>query len=381
MTTTGRLNPDRLDLARRRRGMTKRGLAEAAAISVRSLATDYMDEWAPSDQTVARFSEILDFPETFFYGDTLEEPSLEGASFRALSKVSARLRNQALASGALGLSLSDWIDHRFTLPDCDIPTYDNADPELATVELRGQWGLGERPIPNMVHLLELHGVRVFALAEDTTMIDAYSFWRGDVPYVFLNTMKSTERSRMDAAHELGHLILHGKCGKTTREAEKEAQEFGASLLMPRGSVLSHVRPGASLRQTVADKRYWTVSVTNLTYRMHQLGLLSDVEYRQRFRGIGRRNYRTVEPQPAPRETSQVLNKVLRMLREDGIGPSHVAEYLSIYSHELSSIVFDLVTTPMMAPLPSRKSGLTSPGPVDRPTDSHGTLSVLEGGQR
>ena len=70
------------------------------------------------------------------------------------------------------------------------------------MEIRSMWGIGERPIRNTIHLLELHGVRVFALAAETAVVDAYSFWRNDVPYILLNTGKSAERSRMDAAHEL-----------------------------------------------------------------------------------------------------------------------------------------------------------------------------------
>ena len=180
----------------------------------------------------------------------------------------------------------------------------------------------------------------------------------------------------------GHLILHWKSGTSrNRQAEQKAQQFGSALLMPRGSVLGRARRGASLRQIIADKRYWIVSVANLTYRMRQLELLDEYEYRQRFREIGRRNYRTVEPRPAPRETSQVLDKVFGMLREDGIGPAQVAKELSIYSHELSKLVFDLVTTPMAVPLiSSGEFNHLSSAHIESPLANRATLSVLDGGQ-
>ena len=57
-----RFNRDRLDLARRRHGMTKRALAEAADISIRSLAGYFRDEREPEGATVVRFAEILRFP-------------------------------------------------------------------------------------------------------------------------------------------------------------------------------------------------------------------------------------------------------------------------------------------------------------------------------
>ena len=33
-------------------------------------------------------------------------------------------------------------------------------PETAAEAIRSEWGLGERSIPNLIHLLEAHGVRV-----------------------------------------------------------------------------------------------------------------------------------------------------------------------------------------------------------------------------
>ena len=69
-------------------------------------------------------------------------------------------------------------------------------------------------------------MRVFSLAENTKNVDAFSCWRNDEPYVFLNTFKSTERSRFDSAHELGHLVLHRHGGaKQGRSAEYEAHLF------------------------------------------------------------------------------------------------------------------------------------------------------------
>src|SRR3546814_6566541 len=53
--------------------------------------------------------------------------------------------------------------------------------------------------------------------EDTKNVDAFSCWRNGQPFVFLNTFKSAERSRFDAAHELAHLVLHRHGGPQGRE--------------------------------------------------------------------------------------------------------------------------------------------------------------------
>jgi Zn-dependent peptidase ImmA (M78 family) len=57
-------------------------------------------------------------------------------------------------------------------------------------------------------------------------VNAYALWKDEKPFVFLNTFKSTESSRFDAAHELGHLVLHQDGSVTGREAEDQVKRPG-----------------------------------------------------------------------------------------------------------------------------------------------------------
>ena len=296
----------------------------------------------PKPETVARLAEALDFPKAFFYGPCLDEPPRDGVSFRAHSRLSISQIDQALGAGALALSLSDWIADRFDIPDPDIPDYLGIDPEAAVEGIRSEWRLGESSISNVIHLLEAHGVRVFSLAEESQRLDAFSFWRGDIPYVFLNCMKSAERTRMDAAHELGHLVLHARGKAAGREAENQASAFASAFLMPRGSVLANAPRSGTLQQLIQAKRYWNVSVSALVYRMHKVGLLTDWRYRMLFIEMGREGYRTAEPETAFGESSQVLTKVFAALREKGWSMSRVAHELLITTDELNRLVFGLV---------------------------------------
>lgn len=343
-------NYNRLDLARRRRGMTKGALAEASGISPRNLASYDKGAQRPEPDTVARMAEAVGFPEGFFFGPDLDEPVPEAASFRALSRLTARQRDQALGSGALALALSDWIAARFNLPPADIPQYQGLDPEIAADAVREAWGLGERRIPNMVHLLEAHGVRVFSLSEESATVDAFSMWRGATPYVFLNTKKTAEHSRMDAAHELGHLVLHGHAEPGGRQAEHEAQAFGAAFLMPAGSIRASAPRGANVRQLIEAKGRWNVSVANLAYRMHKLNMLTDWQYRSVFIELnrrGRRNEPTARGKAGlEQEKSQVLEKIFQALREEKITKATIANELSIPLKDLNDSIFGLVLTPL-----------------------------------
>ncbi len=337
-------NPHRLSLARRRRGLTKVQLAQELDVSVRIIVSYERGDKSPGPLNLLNLARTLDFPPGYFSGPDLEEPPLAAASFRALTNLTARHRDQALSSGAFALALSEWIDARFSLPTPSVPQIRGVDAETAVMAIRREWGLGQAPVRNMVHLLESKGVRVFSLAEECRELDAFSFWLNQVPYIFINTMKSAEHSRMDAAHELGHLVLHWREGVRGRAAEHEADLFGSIFLMPSDSVRAEAPRGGKLQDILQSKKYWNVSATALTYRMKQVGLLSDWQYRSLFVDLSQRGYRRMEPDGSQPETSQLLAKVFGALREEGISKSQIAAELEIAVSELEKMIFGLVLT-------------------------------------
>lgn len=337
-------SPTRLDLARRRRGFTKKQLAQDAGVSTRALTAYERHENVPERETSAALAASLNFPISFFYAADIDEPATESVSFRSKSSMTARQRDQATGAAGLAMTLSDWIAARFDLPEPDVPRLRDASPEAAAEEVRVSWNLGNRPAPNMVHLLEAHGVRVFSLVEECAEVDAFSFWRDGVPFIFLNTMKSAEHSRMDAAHELGHLVMHYWGGPGGRAAENQAKAFASAFLMPRQSVLAHGPRGASIPAIVSAKHHWKVSAMALAYRLRRLGLLSEWEARSIYIEMGKLGYRKNEPEEIARETSQVLAKVLAAVRGDGTSFGDIAEDLRLPEEELRKLVFGLTIT-------------------------------------
>lgn len=340
----GTPNPTRLTLARKRRGYKKTKLAELSRIDLRSITAFEAGEYAPSDQTMARIAAVLDFPAPFFYGEDLDEPTLDSGSFRSLSKMTAPQRDMALSQAALGLHFMSWIEERFELPETDLPDLSREpNPEAAAESLRRAWALGALSIRNMIHLLEAKGVRVLSLAVDAREVDAFSMWKGARPFVFLNTYKSTEHSRFDAAHELGHLVLHKHGPPQGREAEKQANAFASAFLMPRGSVLANAPRFPTYSTLVQLKKVWTTSVSALSYRLHELKVISDWQYRGLCIEIAKRG-RNTEPGEAPRESSLVLPRVLAALYNEGISRASIAHALSLPPSELEQLLFGLAMT-------------------------------------
>lgn len=101
-------------------------------------------------------------------------------------------------------------------------------------------------------------------------------------FVFLNTKKSAEHGRFDAAHELGHLVLHRHGSPQGREAEQEANAFASAFLMPRASLLAQAPHIPTLEHLIKLKKIWSVSVAALTYRLHTVGAISDWHYQTLF---------------------------------------------------------------------------------------------------
>lgn len=336
-------NPGRFCLARRRRKLTKKALAEALGITPHTVLRYESGDICPPPEMIERISEVMSFPIEFFMGDDIDEPSEFAASFRSLSAMSAKERDAALAAGALAFTFSDWIEERFNLPGSDIIDLSADSPEVAARSLRQYWGIGERPIKNMVQLLEAKGVRVFSLAENTKTVDAFSLWRGQRPYVFLNTIKSGEHSRFDAAHELGHLVLHRHGGPNGRSAEDQANQFASSFLMPSADVLATVPRVHSLNQLIEAKKRWAVSLMALIYRLWKLRVLSDWQYRTFCIQATERGYRTAEPQGIAREQSVVWHKVMTELWKERITRHDVAKTLHIPPEEVDNILHGLAT--------------------------------------
>ncbi|GHF62387.1 transcriptional regulator [Streptomyces mashuensis] len=356
----------RLVLARKRRGLTVTRLAQMSGLTARRLS-DYENGRAhPSPPSLSAIAEALEFPESFFSAEEVADLPVESVSFRALSKMTAAQRDIALSGGRLARILQDWIGSRFKLPDPDLPSLTSfsrlhkgeqapcpgeaAGPgcpaERAAELVRARWGLGVTPIPNMVDLLEAHGVRVFSLSRDCPEVDAFSFWDRGIPFVLLSTEKTAERGRFDAAHELGHLVLHGEEQiPHGPQAEGEAHRFAAALLMPVADVLAYAPRNPSTNWILQAKRRWKVAAMALAHRLHELNLTTDWQYRTHCVELGRLGYRKKEPHSRlGRESSQVLGKVFSALRAEGVRPADVARDLQLHPADLSDLIFGLVVT-------------------------------------
>lgn len=337
-------NPDNLKIGRKKRGITKTKLASLVGVDLRSVSAWEAGTSKPSDENLKNLSHSLELPTAFFSTHTEEMPEPEQVSFRAISKLPASKRDMALATSSLAFSFSNWIEQAFDLPKFDVPDLrDIDDPEEAAQILRNEWGQGNQPISNMIHLLESKGVRVFSLALDMSEVDAFCTWKNETPFVFLNTKKSNARRRFDVAHELAHLVLHRHGSYSGRETEREADRFASAFLMPRDGVIPTKPRLLDLNNAIKAKREWGVSLAAYVVRMNTLGQLSEWQYRSLFKQLSQRGYRKKEPLDHQKEQSKILDVVLNELRSENVSLLKISDELSLSEIDLVELCFDLTT--------------------------------------
>lgn len=376
-------NMGRFDLARQRRGLTKRELAHRLEVTDRTVSNWYNNQEV-DEKILEKAAEILNFPINFFYGREVEKIQVESVSFRALTKMTARKRDMAISQTILAEMISDWIDQNFELPLPNVPdlhelrsdfstatigSLDEADendvryyleysyPEACADTVRKAWGLGEQPIPNLIALLESKGIRVFSLTDEAQDVDACCRWTSGRPFIFLNTSRTAERCRFDLAHELGHLVMHKHGIIEGIHVEQEANAFASAFLMPRRSLLANPLRIPSLKSILSKKEIWQVSAAALTYRYNKLGIITDWNATSIYKQLAQRG-RNNEPNPIPHESSLLLDKVFQALAQENFDLSKLTNDLCLNLVEVNNLTFNLISKYQNLEALRRRSELT-----------------------
>lgn len=340
----------RLKLARARRGLTAKALAEQAGVSVDTIKRLEKGRNEPEPDTIVKLAGALCYPEEFFFGSKVDAVDPGAVSFRSFSKMTAREREASLGAGSVGLMLSEWVDERFGLPEPELIDLSyESDPEVAAAHVRQHWSLGQQPITDLLALLEAKGVRLFSLTENTASVNAFSFWRGGKPYMFLNNFKTAESSRFDAAHELAHLVMHMHGDpKKGRNVEREANAFASAFLMPAEDVIARIPKRITTDVVIRAKARWRVSAMAMAYRLHQLRRLSEWQYKSICIDLTKRGYRTGEPNGMSREKSKVWRQVLTMLWQERVTKADIARELGLPLDEVEGLIWSLTADEVAA---------------------------------
>jgi Zn-dependent peptidase ImmA (M78 family)/DNA-binding XRE family transcriptional regulator len=328
-------NGDRLRLARELRGYSQHEVGQRSGVSGAAISQFELGDSKPSTMTLSSLAEVLDFPASFFAKDFRQDNLRLPAFFRSLRSTSVTERREARAFVELVRQFALGLERHVNLPEHDVPGLP-ADPrhgreeiEAIAGKVRRQWGLpsGE-PIKNMVALLEGHGAIAARVSFETEKMDAFSVPYEDRPVVVLCADKGKkDRSRFDAAHELGHLVMHASSEEPpTKVMEDQAHQFAAGFLMPAEGIYDELPAGVHWDRVLELKRRWGTSMASILYRARRLGKLEEIEYVRATKAMSARGWRIDEPGDlgAP-ESPVVLRRAVELLSREGLTVEEIAE--------------------------------------------------------
>jgi Zn-dependent peptidase ImmA (M78 family) len=301
---------DRVRLARRKAGLSLRGLSSAMGgrVTAQAIGKYERGEDVPSSGVLLALADALKVSVAYLLD--AQGIQLTSVQFRTKASTSARDRAQVQTEvlewierylqveSILGLDSAEW-QSPFTSPR-RLRIVD--DMEKVAEEVRAKWKLGIDPIPNMTELLEEKGLKVLVVelpdhVSGLTCLVEQPGGDSTLPVIVVNNRFSLERRRLTLAHELAHrLIEPGSLSE--KDEEKAATLFGGALMMSREHLLREVgkhRNALGYKELIGLKRLYRVSGAALLMRLRQLGVISDSTLVYAFQGMAR-GWRKQEPE-------------------------------------------------------------------------------------
>jgi Zn-dependent peptidase ImmA (M78 family)/DNA-binding XRE family transcriptional regulator len=328
---------ERLKSARVMAGLSLQDLAEKLQnqVSRQALHKYEKGEFMPDSKMIGLLCGALGVHQDYFYRKNVVE--LGEIEFRKFTRYSAKEKNSLIekAKDVLSryLELEEIlnIDSRFRLSFKETPIRSNEQVEEVAIKLRKDWKLGTDPIFNLIELLEDHNIKVIEIESDDG-VDGLSAWanNGQVPVIVLNNnkLKSLDRKRFTALHELAHLLMNFE-GLTEKQKEKYCHYFAAAMLLPKETIKKEVGESRSkllLPELGGIKKQYGISMQATAYRLKDLGIISEAYFKQFMFFINQSGFKVEEPYSYEgQEKSRRFHQLLfRALGEEVISMSKAA---------------------------------------------------------
>lgn len=323
----------RLKEAREARGLTAISLAELIGVSRQAVSQYEHGSVTPHPAVMSRITTALNLPYEFFW-----QPSRSVSGnvfFRTISTGEKNCRIRGNWRVQWLEDIYDYLQEYVQFPPLNLPEFDipediheitNEMIEAAAQSLRRFWGLGNGAVNNAIRVLEKNGIIVSVDTVSTESIDAFSCWdESHKPCILLNPGPAV-KIQIDAAHELGHIILHQNlCGnvmcnaETFKLAEKQAGYFAIAFLLPKETFIKECNC-VNLEFLRAMKAKWKVSVAMMLKRAKQLGLCTDEQARNLLKSYSRRGWKEKEPldDELPITEPDLLRLAFELVMDKGI---------------------------------------------------------------
>jgi Zn-dependent peptidase ImmA (M78 family)/transcriptional regulator with XRE-family HTH domain len=171
------------------------------------------------------------------------------------------------------------------------------EPAQLAAAVRKMLGLDDdQAVQNTVSVLESFSALAVELRASFG-IDGAAARHGDKFVVVLNPNTNSDRLRMNAAHELAH-VLYDDCkhdlGWNDAVVERRAYDFASLLLLPESQLIPAFE-GRSFLRLIQYKEKFGVSLAAMIYRGEQSRIINSTTARWLWGELSRRGWRTSEP--------------------------------------------------------------------------------------
>lgn len=313
------VNADAIALARERRGILQKDLAELTGLSSSQVSKIESGLRLPTEDQIQRLADALNVPVEFF-SQTLRRYSFGSSCtyHRKQTALPATELNRLLAEVNIlrnhveVLSSSLDITSQYQIPKYDVDDYAGDIKQIARMT-REALRVPSGPIKNLVSVLESAGCIVKFMSFGTRKLDAISQWFPPTMPVFLvNADSPVDRQRFTMAHELGHLVAHES---PNQEMEPQADAFASEFLMPSHeikSMLYDLTPSS----LYSLKLHWRVSMASIVRKAMDLNAISESRYRSLMVDLSKKGYRKREPDVLFPETSTLLESIIHLYEHE-----------------------------------------------------------------
>lgn len=330
---------ERLARARKAAGLSLRETAELVGVSQTAVQKFEKGELKPGSEHLIKLSKAYGVRTEYFFRPF--EVELENVEYRKRDKTPKKLLNRI--DGDVRNQAERWFELLslypekpvldFNLPRC-LPNSieDPAEIEMVAECVRSEWELGLNPIPDLIDTLESRGLNVIITdVPNDAKFDGLAATISGSPFVVLSSEWPGDRQRFTLAHELGHLLLHGRLGPGLEE-ETACNRFAGAFLLPKKKVLEVLgkkRHSFELEELALLKQEFGLSMQCILYRALDCDVIEQSFFKKIFMFFSRKGWRKREPgaQYKPEESIVFAQLVFRALGEGYIGESKAAELL------------------------------------------------------
>lgn len=280
------MNVDRLQRARKAKGLSMRALADKVGVSAMAISKYERGLTKPAPDVLDSLLEALAIDRAFLLQS--QEIQLDEVEYRTLNELGLSPIQEKRILADVTSMLETRLECEKLIPDLrpgklslprlpdKIRDYDEIE-EIADA-IRDHWHLADFPIKNLLEVVEQRGFRVFTTDMDKgERFDGFSAVHDGMPIIVLGAGWVGDRQRFTLAHELGHHVLKGRLGKGLNE-ENACHRLAGAFLVPKQRVIAILgwhRKSITPYELYMMKHEWGISMQAWVHRAYDAGVISD----------------------------------------------------------------------------------------------------------